>query len=347
MTTTTAVPAADRDGRTPALPPATGPAVPPAEPTAPRPGREVYRDALVELMRRDERVVCLDSDTGLFNGVEWGEEGSRYVNVGIAEQALMGVAAGLAKAGRIPYVNTMATFAATRALEAVKLDIALNNLPVRIVATHGGLSAGHLGATHHSLEDLGVMRMLPNMTVITPADGPSTSELLAQAHALPGPVYVRLGRKATADLPPDVAPAVIGRAQRLREGPAATLVAVGSLPVLTALDAADRLAQEGIEVTVLNMHTVKPLDTEALTTAARRPGGIVTVEEHWAAGGLASAVAESVCGLGRGCAVRPVAVGDHFAAGTGGHGHLLFRNGITSDAVVAHVRNALHSPVPA
>ncbi|MCX5192886.1 transketolase [Streptomyces sp. NBC_00249] len=313
----------------------------------PRAGREIYRDTLVELMRRDERVVCLDSDTGLFNGVEWGDERPRYINVGIAEQGLMGVAAGLAKAGRIPYVNTMATFAATRALEAVKLDIALNNLPVRIVATHGGLSAGHLGSTHHSLEDLGVMRMLPNMTVVTPADGPSTPELLSQAHALPGPVYVRLGRKATPDLPPGAPPVVIGRAQRLREGADATLVAVGSLPVLTALDAADRLAQDGVDVTVLNMHSVKPLDVDALTAAALGPGGIVTVEEHWAAGGLGSAVAEAVCRLGRGCSVRTVAVGDHFAAGTGGHGHLLSRNGITADAVVAHVKTALRAPISA
>ncbi|MER6917409.1 transketolase C-terminal domain-containing protein [Streptomyces sp. NPDC000594] len=331
------------------VPPATGPAIGPAaaptEKAAPRAGREIYRDALVELMRRDERVVCLDSDTGLFNGVEWGDQASRYINVGIAEQGLMGVAAGLAKAGRIAYVNTMATFAATRALEAVKLDIALNNLPVRIIATHGGLSAGHLGSTHHSLEDLGVMRMLPNMTVVVPADGPSTLELLSQAHALPGPVYMRLGRKATPDLAQDVPPITIGRAQHLREGADATLVAVGSLPVLTALDAADRLAEEGIDVTVLNMHSVKPLDTEALAAAAHKPGGIVTVEEHWAVGGLGSAVAETVCRLSGGCPVWPVAVGDHFAAGTGGHGHLLSRNGITAEAVVARVKAALRRPL--
>ncbi|MFB7658120.1 MULTISPECIES: transketolase family protein [unclassified Streptomyces] len=341
---TTGGPGTVRDGKAyAAAPPAAGPMEAPEERAAPRAGRDIYRDALVELMRRDERVICLDSDTGLFNGVKWEDEGARYINVGIAEQGLMGVAAGLAKAGRIPYVNTMATFAATRALEAVKLDIALNDLPVRIVATHGGLSAGHLGSTHHSLEDLGVMRMLPNMTVVTPADGPSTRELLSQAHPLPGPVYVRLGRKATPDLTQDVPPVVLGHAQHLREGADATLVAVGALPVLTALDAAAQLAEEDIEVTVLNMHSVKPLDTEALLAAARKPGGIVTVEEHWAAGGLGSAVAEAVCRSGAGCPVRLVAVGDHFASGTGDHGHLLSRNGITADAVVAHVRASLRA----
>lgn len=176
-----------------------------AEPTVPdeaRAAREVYRDVLVELLGEDERYVCLDSDTGLFSATSWGEGARRYLNLGIAEQNLMGVAAGLARSGRIPFVNTMATFAATRALEAVKLDIAWNDLPVRIVATHGGLSAGHLGSTHHALEDLAVMRMLPNMTVLVPADGPATESLVRAGAELPGPVYLRLGRGATPSIAP-------------------------------------------------------------------------------------------------------------------------------------------------
>ncbi|OXM52848.1 transketolase family protein [Amycolatopsis alba] len=302
-----------------------------------RAAREVYRDVLVELLGKDERQVCLDSDTGLFSSTDWGAASERYLNLGIAEQNLMGVAAGLARSGRIPFVNTMSTFAATRALEAVKLDIAWNNLPVRIAATHGGLSAGHLGSTHHSLEDLAIMRLLPNMTVLVPADGPSTESLLRAGADLPGPVYLRLGRGATPDLPPSAEPVRIGVAQRLRQGADVTVIATGPHPVLAAVETAEDLAGDGIDVAVLNMHTVKPLDHEAIVEAATRTRGIVTVEEHWAAGGLGSAVAEVVAELGVACPVRRVAVADRFAVGTGGHRHLLARNGISSAAVTEQV----------
>ncbi|MEH6373563.1 transketolase C-terminal domain-containing protein [Streptomyces sp. KLMMK] len=314
-----------------------------AEPTASdqaRAAREIYRDVLVELVGEDERYVCLDSDTGLFSATSWGEAARRYLNLGIAEQNLMGVAAGLARSGRIPFVNTMATFAATRALEAVKLDIAWNDLPVRIVATHGGLSAGHLGSTHHSLEDLAIMRMLPNMTVLVPADGPATESLVRAGAELPGPVYLRLGRGATPTLA-SREPVRIGVAQRLRRGTDVTLIATGPYPVLTAVETADELAGAGIDVAVLNMHTVKPLDHEAIVTAATCTRGIVTIEEHWAAGGLGSAVAEVVAGLDVACPVRRVAVADRFAAGTGGHRHLLARNGISGATVTEQVRRLL------
>ncbi|MBB4889729.1 transketolase [Streptomyces netropsis] len=292
------------------------------------------------MVGEDERYVCLDSDTGLFSATSWGEAARRYLNLGIAEQNLMGVAAGLARSGRIPFVNTMATFAATRALEAVKLDIAWNDLPVRIVATHGGLSAGHLGSTHHSLEDLAIMRMLPNMTVLVPADGPATESLVRAGAELPGPVYLRLGRGATPALA-SREPVRIGVAQSLRRGTDVTLIATGPYPVLTAVETADELAGAGIDVAVLNMHTVKPLDQEAIVTAATRTRGIVTIEEHWAAGGLGSTVAEVVADLGVACPVRRVAVADRFAAGTGGHRHLLARNGISGATVTEQVRRLL------
>lgn len=315
----------------------------------PRATREVYRDTLAEVARADERVVCLDSDTGLFAGTDWGPAAERYINLGIAEQNLMGVAAGLARLGHLPFVNTMATFAATRALESVKLDIALAGLPVRIAATHGGLAAGHLGWTHHSLEDLGVMRMLPGMTVLIPADAAATEQLVRASLDLPGPVYLRLGRGATPELGPDLPALRIGQAQRLREGRDVTLVATGPHPVHMALTAAALLAAEGIEAAVLNMHTVKPLDRDALAAAARRGAGIVTVEEHWATGGLGSAVAEAVAENGA-CPVLRVAVADHFATGHGGQGYLLERNGITPDSVVARARRlvqGVHVDMPA
>lgn len=311
----------------------------PAAPAIPS-SREVYRDLLAEFLAADERVVCLDSDTGLFNGVDFGAA-ARYVNLGIAEQNLMGVAAGLARSGRLPYVNTMATFATTRALESLKLDIALNNLPVRIAATHGGLAAGHLGSTHHSLEDLAITRLLPNLTVVVPTDAASTESLIRQAQELPGPVYIRLGRNATPGLPAGAPPQRLGEAQRLREGGDVTLVATGPYPVLAALEAAGTLAESGIEATVLNFHTIKPLDTGALIAAARATRAVVTVEEHWAAGGLGSATAETIAELGVPTPVRRVAVGDHFAHGTGAQSHLVERNGITAAAIVTRTREAL------
>lgn len=317
---------------------------PAATAAPPRSSREVYRDWLVEAMARDERVVCLDSDTGLFSGVDFGAAAPRYVNLGIAEQNLLGVAAGLAASGLVPYVNTMAAFAGTRALEAVKIDVALAGLPVRIAATHSGVSAGHLGPTHHALEDLAVMRVLPGMTVLAPADAAETEALLAQGHPLPGPVYLRLGRNPTPDLPASAAgagePIALGRARRLRHGGDALIAACGPYPVLAALAAADLLAAEGIEAGVLGLHTVKPLDVDALLAALPPNRSLVTVEEHWRAGGFGSAVAEALTELAP-VRVLMVAFPDEFAEVAGSQTHLLGRYGITGDAVAARVRETL------
>jgi transketolase len=304
------------------------------------PDRTVFRDALVSLMAQDERVVCLDSDTGLFNGVDFGPAKGRYFNMGIAEQDLMGVAAGLAKNGRLPVVNTMATFASTRALEFVKIDIAYNAVPVRIAATHSGLSAGSLGPTHHSLEDLAVMRVLPNMTVLVSTGGSTTEQLFAQSMKLPGPAYLRLGRGPTPQLPTDAPPVRIGEAQVLRHGDDVTLVACGPYPVNAALLAADRLAELGIEASVLNMHTIKPFDVATLVEYARHVRMVVSVEEHWEIGGLGAAVAEALAGR-LPVPIRRIGVSDEFIAMAGDHRQLLKRAGITPDAVVEEVCDAL------
>jgi transketolase len=305
-----------------------------------QPDRNVFRDTLVEMMADDERIVCLDSDTGLFNGTDFGSAKSRYFNLGIAEQDLMGVAAGLAKNGRIPVVNTMATFASTRALEFVKIDIAYNSVPVRIAATHSGLSAGSLGPTHHSLEDLAVMRVLPNMTVLVSAGGDSTEQLFRQSMDLPGPVYLRLGRGPTPQLPPDAPPIRIGEAQVLRHGDDVTLVACGPYPVNAALLAADELAELGIEANVLHMHTIKPLDVDTLVEYSRHVRMVVSVEEHWATGGLGSAVAETLAGR-LPVPIRRIGVSDEFVAKAGDHAYLLKQTGIEPSAVVTEVLSEL------
>ena len=257
------------------------------------PARVAYRDLLIAMMASDERIYCLDTDTGLFTGADFGAAAVRYVNLGIAEHNLMGVAAGLAASGKIPFVNTMATFAATRALEAVKIDIAYAGLPVRIVATHGGLAAGHLGPTHHSLEDLAIMRALPGFTVIVPADAAAAREAVAQSLEAPGPVYIRLGRSATPPIPGG--PTTLGQAQRLRSGSDIAIFTCGPYPTVAALSAADQLAGRGVGAAVINIHTVKPLDTAAVLAEARRMPALITVEEHWRCGGLGGVIAETLC----------------------------------------------------
>jgi transketolase len=301
--------------------------------------REAYRDRLLPLLARHPELMCLDSDTGLFGADHVAMAGDQYLNLGIAEQNLMGVAAGLAACGRIPFVNTMAAFAACRALEAVKIDIAYNRLPVRIMATHGGLASGHLGPTHQALEDLAVMRVLPGMTVVVPADTAATEAFVEQSLELQGPLYVRLGRKPTPPLPA-APPPVIGRAQTLRDGGDVVLVGCGPYPVLACVAASQALAEQGIGVTVLNMHTLRPFDSQTLIAAARPATLVVTVEEHWRSGGLGGAVAET---LAEAAPVRVLRLGvpDEFVGQVGNQEYLLAHYDLTAEQVVRAVRTAL------
>lgn len=342
----------DRPGAIPTLAPTTdtgranaGPAGAAPAQTAPIDGeprstRVAYRDRLLSLLPRHPRLLCLDTDTGLFSGADFGAAAHRYVNFGIAEHNLMVIAAGLAASGYTPFVNTMAAFAASRTAEAIKIDIAYNALPVRIMATHSGLSAGHLGPTHHALEDIAMMRALPNMTVVVPADATATEAAVEQAIDLPGPLYLRLGRKATASLPITAQPPRIGVGQVLRAGRDVILICCGPHPVLACLAAAQELAADGTSVGVLNMHTVKPLDIERLCASTADATLVVTVEEHWLAGGLGGAVAEA---LSEHAPVRMLRLGveDTFATVAGDQDVLTAHYGITSAAVTAKVRQAL------
>ncbi|WP_329454048.1 transketolase family protein [Streptomyces sp. NBC_01497] len=309
---------------------------------APGVTREAYRDRLMELLPDDPRLMCLDTDTGLFGPRHTEAAGERYVNLGIAEHNLMGIAAGLASLGRMPFVNTMAGFASARALEAVKVDIAYPELPVRIMATHGGLAAGHLGPTHQALEDLTVMRALPTMTVVVPADAAATAGVVEQSRDLPGPMYVRLGRKATPAVPCDE-PAVIGRAQLLRPGTDVVLVGCGPHPVTACTEAAELLAARGVSACVLNMHTLRPLDTETLLGASADASLVVTVEEHWRSGGLGGAVCEALAET-RPTRVLRIGMPDRFSDTAGSQQYLLDRYGITAERTAATVMEALEGP---
>ncbi len=309
---------------------------------AARSTRDGYRDALLDVLHAEPRAFCLDSDTGLFTGVDFGPASDRYINAGIAEQNLMGMAAGLAASGKLPYVTTMATFATTRALEAIKIDIAYNGLPVRIAGTHAGLAAGHLGPTHHALEDLAVMCGLPGFTVVVPADAGQAALAVAQTAGLRGPVYLRLGKaatpalhEATSELPPfEAGPFEVGGAQKLRGGEDLAIVACGPHPVHAALGAAQRLAGEGISAAVLNLHTLRPLDLAALIEVTEPVAAVITVEEHWRHGGLGSIVAAA---LAEHAPTRVASIGmpDTFAEGAAPQEDLLRAYGISDAQIVA------------
>ncbi|MBC7106168.1 MAG: transketolase family protein, partial [Firmicutes bacterium] len=240
-------------------------------------------------------VVVLDADLSKSTKTEVFARRfpERFFNMGIAEQNMLGTAAGLAAAGKIVFCSSFAIFAAGRAFEQVRNSIAYPALNVKIGASHGGITVGEDGASHQSVEDIALMRAMPNMTVLVPADAVATRVLVRAAADLEGPVYLRLGRMAVPVLYDGGVRLVPGRAHVWREGRDVTLVATG-LMVSVALEAAELLERDGYRAGVLDVHTVKPLDVEALVRAARASGAVVTLEEHTVIGGLGSAVAEAL-----------------------------------------------------
>lgn len=263
--------------------------------------RAAYGKALEELAAQEPNLVVLDADlSGSTMTKGFGaEHPDRFFDMGIAEANMVGVAAGLATCGKKPFVNSFAMFAAGRAWEQVRNSVAYPGLNVKVVGSHGGLSVGEDGATHQCIEDLAIMRAIPNMTVLCPCDGNEMKQAVKALLAYDGPAYLRLGRLAVETVTDQVEgyEFQIGKGVLLRDGQDVTVVAVGMM-VQMALTAADILAEEGISVRVIDMHTIKPLDTEILLAAARDTGCIVTGEEANIVGGLGSAVSEyltSVC----------------------------------------------------
>lgn len=263
--------------------------------------RAAYGKALEELAAQEPNLVVLDADlSGSTMTKGFGaEHPDRFFDMGIAEANMVGVAAGLATCGKKPFVNSFAMFAAGRAWEQVRNSVAYPGLNVKVVGSHGGLSVGEDGATHQCIEDLAIMRAIPNMTVLCPCDGNEMKQAVKALLAYDGPAYLRLGRLAVETVTDQVEGYgfQIGKGVLLRDGQDVTVVAVGMM-VQMALTAADILAEEGISVRVIDMHTIKPLDTEILLAAARDTGCIVTSEEANIVGGLGSAVSEyltSVC----------------------------------------------------
>ena len=261
------------------------------------PCRKAFTETLLELARSDKRLVALTSDArgsvtlDTFASTLPGQ----FVEVGIAEQNAVGIAAGISTTGRIVFVCGPACFLSARSLEQVKVDVAYTKTNVKVIGVSGGLSYGALGFSHHSLHDVAVMRTFADMTVILPCDARQTRAMTRALAGMTGPAYVRMGRNAVPDVyeSADV-PFVIGQANRLHEGTDATVIATGEM-VRPALDAALDLMTEGVSVRVLDMHTLRPLDRNSILTAAMETGHIVTVEEHSVHGGLGGAVAELLC----------------------------------------------------
>ncbi len=255
--------------------------------------RDAYGKALVLLGAENPDVVVLDADlaksTKTIDFLKIYPE--RFFDMGIAEQNLIGTAAGLAAAGKIPFASTFAIFATGRAFEQIRNSVAYTKLNVKIAASHAGLTVGEDGASHQAVLDIAIMRALPNMTVIVPADPVETMTAVFAAAAMKGPVYIRLGRPVVPVLFPDDYEFKVGKAVTLREGKDVAILACG---IMTAesLKAAGELEKEGISARVLNMSTIKPLDKEAIIKAARETGALVTAEEHSIIGGLGGAVAE-------------------------------------------------------
>ena len=259
--------------------------------------RDAFAQALLALAEEDERVVALCNDS--LSSSKLGGLRKRFpervFNVGIAEQDLVGIAAGLANGGKTPFACGASCFLTGRALEQIKVDLAYSNADVTLCGMSAGVAYGPLGPTHHSIEDLAWLRAISGLTVVVPADGPEAAHAVRAAAAHPGPVYIRMSRMPVSVVhPPDHA-FELGRAARLREGGDVTLIANGVM-VERAVEAAEELSGRGVEARVLNMATVRPLDQEAVVAAARETGAIVTAEEHTVHGGLGSAVAEVVVG---------------------------------------------------
>lgn len=258
--------------------------------------REAYGKALAALANTNENVVVLDADlskstkTADFKAVA----PEKFFNMGIAEGNMMGVAAGLSTCGKVPFVSTFAMFAAGRAFEQIRNSICYPKLNVKVCATHAGLTVGEDGASHQAIEDISLMRSVPNMVVINPADDIETEAAIKAVAEMEGPCYVRLGRMAVSRVNDETNyNFVIGKGITLAEGNDVAIIATGIM-VEAALEAKEELAKEGINTRVINIHTIKPIDEELIIKAAKETGVIVTAEEHSVIGGLGSAVAEVV-----------------------------------------------------
>ena len=300
--------------------------------------RQAYGEALIELVEKNDKVVVLDAD--LANATQTCKlakaHPEKFYNCGIAEGNMMDIGAGLSTMGLIPFCSTFAMFAAGRAYEQIRNAIAYPHFNVKICATHAGVSVGEDGGSHQCIEDIALMRVIPGMTVICPADANEAKAAVNAIAELDGPVYLRLARLATPVFEGDmIKPFTIGKANVLREGKDVALFATG-LMVNEALEAARLLEADGMDAAVINVHTIKPIDAECVTRYAEKCGKVVTIEEHSVIGGLGDAVADVLMGKVN-CRFRKIGVNDRFGQ-SGKAADVLREYGLTADQIAEAVK---------
>lgn len=304
---------------------------------------EIYGKVLCELGEKHEEIVGLSADLAKSTKIGmFGEKfPNRFFNVGIAEQNMFGMAAGMAKAGLVPFVSTFAIFTAMRGLDQVHTDICYQNLNVKMIATHAGLSFGQAGTTHHCTEDIAIMRSMANLKVIVPADGYETANAVKAAYDTKGPVYIRINRgfdqKVYSNCEYNFS---IGKSVILNEGTDISIIACGSC-VYQALEAAKILNEvDGIKARVINMHTIKPIDKEEILRSVHDTRRIITVEDHTICGGLGSAVAEVVVESGMSCGFRKLGIPDVYSI-IGLHEDLMAHYNIDTNGILQNVREMM------
>jgi transketolase len=302
--------------------------------------RESYGMALVELGRENEKIVVLDADLSKStktNGFK-SEFKDRFFNAGIAEQNLMGMAAGFANVGNIPFASTFAVFATGRAFEIIRNSICYPKMNVKIAATHAGITVGEDGGSHESIEDIALMNSLPNMTVIVPADHREAMAATKAAAEFEGPVYLRFGRCNTEDIFDENYKFEIGKGVQIREGNDIAIIATGMM-VQKAIEASKILESQGVNARVINISTIKPIDREIIIKAAKETKGIVTAEEHSIIGGLGAMVSEVVCDEYP-TLVKMVGIKDTFGE-SGTPDELMKKYKLTSEAIIEEVNKIL------
>lgn len=301
--------------------------------------RAAYGEALAELGKVNDKVVVLDADLSKSTMTATFQKAfpDRFFNIGIAEANMVDMAAGMSTMGLIPFCSTFAMFGAGRVYEQIRNSIAYPRLNVKLCMSHAGVSVGEDGASHQCLEDLALMRVIPGMTVICPADANETRKAVFAAAEMEGPVYIRLARLATPVFEEDY-PFEIGKANVLREGADVAVFATG-LMVSEALKAADLLAAQGVSAAVINVHTVKPIDADCVTEWARKCGRVVTVEEHSVIGGLGDAVADVLMGKVC-CKFKKIGVQDRFGQ-SGKAWDVLREYGLTAPQIAEEIRKTL------
>lgn len=303
--------------------------------------RNTYLKEVYNLAAKDRNVLSLVADNGMIVYDDFRRDfPEQYFNFGISEGHMITAAAGMASCGKIPFAYTIGAFLAYRSFEFIRLDVCLQKMNVKIVGIGAGMSYGYLGPTHHTTEDIAVLRTLPNLTLLSPASAKETKALVNYAYELNGPVYIRLGNNLKEELYPEDVQVIPGKGTILKEGNDIVIFSTGDI-TYHVMTAARRLEQEGIHATVISMHTIKPFDSQLVVDMAQRSTKLFTVEEHSIIGGLGSAVAEVLTDNGCSAGLKRIGLNDVFAHGYGNQEQVRKANGLDADGIYNSIKNNL------